>query len=341
MKTAFKFPDDDDWKRNDAIAQILKNIQPSFAAMPGRNSPAWFQYPKTSSILSDMVNRTYEQFNNHRWFENVLPSAVQVSLMTDLYKNLEAAGTFDRLQAQITRKPWVEDTVANLSRSVAIDVSAVGAQQSDWLKNIYPGVDWSKLMDRISQDSSWSGISATIAQTGIALTDTILTDSVIESLFEEAQTNTDLDHTAESELAQFNLEEPDDPLLEFILSRLAQWVQHHQPKLQDRAVELFNRTASVSVYIFITVTMPSILPYILGPVPAIFATALLLGLVRFYEVGEKARLSPPHAKALNFECPYCTAIPNAQCVTIRGSNIGHPTRIHKDRLRTARTKGHR
>lgn len=332
MKTTVKFPDDDDWKRNDAIAQAIKNIRatPSFAAMTGRSSPVWGQYSKASSVLSDMVNRTYEQFHIHRWFENVLPPAARVSFMTDIYKQLDVKGIFDGVASQVDTQRWLSEAVPKAFSAIGRESLASVAGQQDWLKDIYPRVDQSIFADLITRNSDWQQTAAAITTTGMKVADSVLNEEFIESLVSETYQRTYL-VSAEDEPPP---EEPDhaaDVVREYILKRLADWTQVHYPKLEARAILILNQAATSVAYGLIMSLIPAALTMVLGPVDSVFPIALLYGMVHFYSNAEIRRLSPAQAKSLKSQCPYCKAAPGAQCVTIRGNNIGQKTRMHSKR----------
>lgn len=334
MRTTFKFPDEDDGRRNDAITRALKDIgrTPSFAKLTGLTGQNWYKTVVPSSVLTDFVNRTYGQFDNHQWFENVLPPAARVSFMTDLYKQLDTQGSFDNLLPQIDSQRWLEGVLPKVYSSPLTDMVASNFGQQEWLQGIYPRFDWSGYMQSITRDSSWARMSLGIAQTGVALADTVMTEDFIESLVEETWEHTDLDsnpvETDRADLAEFH-----DPVLDFILSRMAGWIENQYPELEDRAIRILNRAAASTVFVAVTNLLPLALITVLGPTNAVFPIALILGAVHFFSVQERDRLSPAHARALDFECPYCKAVPNAQCVTLCGDNIGQPTRTHADRLK--------
>lgn len=334
MRTTFKFPDEDGGRRNDAIARALKDMgrTPSFAKLTGLTGQNWYKTAVPFSVLTDFVNRTYGQFDNHQWFENVLPPAAKVSFMTDLYKQLDTQGSFDNLLPQIDSQRWLAKALPKASSSPLADMVASSFNQQEWLKGIYPQFDWSGFMQSITRDSSWAKMSLGIAQTGVALADTVMTEDFIESLVEKTWEHTDLDsdpvETDRAELAEFH-----DPVLDFILSRMAGWIENQYPELEDRAIRILNRAAASMVFVQVTFMLPFALTMVLGAEEAVFPIAMIHGVVHFFTGREKERLSPAHARALDFECPYCKAVPNAQCVTLRGDNIGQPTRTHADRLK--------
>lgn len=332
MKTTFKFPGDDDWKRNDVMAQAIKNIRAasSFAAMAGANSPAWFQYPATSSIFSDMVNRTYDQFNNHRWFENVLPPAARVSFMTDIYKQLDVQGIFAGVASQVDTQRWLNDAVPKAYSAIETGGLAAMVGQQDWLKNIYPRVDQSIFADLVARNPIWQQTASAIATTGMKVADSVLSEEFIESLVSETYERTDLVSTVEEPQPEES-DHAADLLLEYILKRLADWTQIHYPNLEARATLILNQAATSIAYGLVMSLIPTALTLVLGPVDSVFPIALLYGIVHFYSNAEIRRLSPARAKGLKSQCPYCKADPGAQCVTIRGDNIGQKTRMHSKR----------
>lgn len=327
-----KFPGNDDWKRGDAITEAIKNIRAAYssAAIPARNIPAWAQAAVPTSILSDMINRTYEQLNNHRWFEHVLPPTARVSFMADIYNRMDVKGIFGGVASQVDTQRWLNDAVPKAYSAIETGALAAVNGQQDWLKDIYPRVDQSIFADLVARNSVWQQTASAIATTGMQVADSVLSEEFIESLMSETYQRTDLVST-DDEPQPEESDHVADLLLEHILKRLADWTQIHYPNLEARAILILNQAATSVVYGLVMSLIPAALTMVLGPVDSVFPIALLYGMVHFYSNAEISRLSPARAKGLKSQCPYCKADPGAQCVTIRGDNIGQKTRMHSRR----------
>lgn len=333
MTTTF-IADDDDDSPNDAIGRIIRSITRNSAVnhFSALNNAAWFKStiptPAALGMMTqpsavDAVGKILQQVNTFSLFDHLMPKVDTLSWITDVYPKVDTLA-------------WLDRTRSIMNTSAFTQLASMRLEQQEWWKGVYRGVDWQSIT-AAAQRSNLSAISQTIAQTGAAMA-TSLSDDTIESLFAkvhavtepaepehgDAQTVADPEESAEV----------DDPILDAVLSRLADfstWWQDRYPELSSRVITQLNIASRSVVYTFVMYSLPTYLVHFLGT-DGIAMSSIVLGMAHFVTEQSKSRMSPANAAAIDSECPYCKAQPGMQCITISGNYIGRPTKMHSRRL---------
>ncbi|GAA1450277.1 hypothetical protein ACFP47_01525 [Nesterenkonia lacusekhoensis] len=112
----------------------------------------------------------------------------------------------------------------------------------------------------------------------------------------------------------------------------ARWLEEDYPQYKAGALDGVNML--IAIYLWTWWVQLGGLLILVGGAPGLVVAAFITGTAKLYNDQRRERLGPEASRALDHRCPYCQALINMWCITLKGALPGSNARgLHAERIK--------
>lgn len=261
-------------------------------------------------------------------------------LRTALVDLAEAGNTIGRIQGSVAAESLYKafapaaDVAAGVWKTLeSIDVTRPlrEALEAGITDRIYENFLSSTAISTLSEVSTWRLQSAFVDSVGSEHWRQLI-DSVLEHYSPEELEEVAAEPEVPERLGLFH-----ERVQEQILNA-ARWLEEDYPQYKAKALDGANTVIAACLWTW-WVQLGGLL-VLVGGAPGLVMAVIIVGSAKVYDTRRRERLGPEARQALDYKCPYCQALTNMWCITLKGALPGSNARgLHAERIERGYDQG--